>query len=349
MLSLQDLNLSEIEAFVAESGFPKFRVGQIYDLSNRFKEYSEATNLPKDLLAKLAENYRATSLSVVAGVEGRDGAKKYLYRMEDGNIVEGVYMPHGYGDTLCVSTQVGCRMGCAFCASGIGGLVRNLTAGEMLGQVLVANRLNGGTPEKRAVTNVVLMGSGEPLDNFDNVISFLKLITDPRGINISPRNISLSTSGLTDKIRLLADSGITVTLTISLHASTDEKRQKLMPINARHGIADVIAAARYYFEKTGRRIIFEYALIKGTNSDRESAEELSALLKGMPCLINLINLNPVKEKGLSGASKQTVADFLDILKKNGINATLRRSLGQDIEGACGQLRRKFMENSEVTD
>ncbi len=342
MKSLQDLSYSDMVELVAAHGAPKFRADQLYDMAVRFKEYSEVTNLPKSLIAEIGKEYYATSLEVIETLRGADGTEKYLYALRDGNIIEGVYMPHNYGDTLCVSTQVGCRMGCKFCASGLGGLVRNLTAGEILGQVLCANRLHGGTKDKRAVTNVVLMGSGEPLDNYAEVMRFLHLVTDERGINISPRNISLSTSGLADKIKELADSGITVTLTISLHAPTDAKRSELLPVNNKYGVKEVMDAARYYFDKTHRRVIFEYAMVEGKNSDKESAEELSALLRGFPCHVNLINLNYVRERGLRGVKKDFITEFTEVLERNGISVTLRRSMGNDIEGACGQLRVKYL-------
>jgi len=345
MISLQDFNYEEIKNLSKELGIPAFRADQLYDMAMQDKDYSDATNIPKDLIAKLAGQYRARAVEVVERLKGRDGAEKYLFKLEDGNIVEGVYMPHIYGDTLCVSTQAGCRMGCAFCASGIGGLVRNLTSGEILGQVLAVNRLNGGTKDKRAVTNVVLMGSGEPLDNYDNVAKFLRQISAPRGINMSQRNISLSTVGLADKMRQLADDGFSVTLTISLHAPTDDKRTELVPMNRKFNIREIIAAAKYYFDKTGRRFIFEYSMIDGKNADAQSAEELSNILRGLPCHVNLIKLNYVKEKGLRGAKDNDIAGFLSVLEKNKISATLRRSMGNDIEGACGQLRRKYMGES----
>lgn len=345
--SLQDLSLDDLTAVVASYGAPKFRATQLYDLAVRFKDYSEATNLPRKLIESIENDYYATSLEIIETLRGADGTEKYLYALRDGNIIEGVFMPHNYGNTLCVSTQVGCRMGCKFCASGLNGLVRNLTAGEILGQVLCVNRLHGGTPDKRAVTNVVLMGSGEPLDNYDEVMHFLRLLTDERGINISPRNVSLSTSGLADKIRDLADSGVTVTLTISLHAPTDEKRSELLPINKKYPIKEVMNSARYYFNKTHRRVIFEYAMVEGKNSDRESAEELSALLKGLSCHVNLINLNYVRERGLRGVKKDFIADFIAVLEKNGVSVTLRRSMGNDIEGACGQLRVKYLAEKDA--
>lgn len=345
MLSLQDLDYNQIKQLAAECGLPSYRADQIYGMSMRYKAYDEVTNLPKDIISRISQSYLAQAVQVVQEFRSKDKSIKYLFRLEDGNIIEGVYMPHSYGDTLCVSTQVGCRMGCAFCASGIGGLVRSLTAGEMLAQVLVANRLNGGTPEKRAVTNIVLMGSGEPLDNYDNVVKFIKMVSHPKGINISQRNISLSTVGLADKIKQLADDGLNITLTISLHAPTDEQRSLLIPINRKYAISDIIDAAKYYFDKTGRRFIFEYSLVQGKNSDEQTAQQLSQLLKGLPCHVNLIKLNYVKEKGLKGAQDDSVKAFLAILEKNKISATIRRSMGNDIAGACGQLRNTFVKNS----
>ena len=342
MLSLQDLDYAEIKQLASHLGLPSYRANQIFDMAMRDKEYSEVTNLPKEIVERLSRDYRARAVEVIEEFHGKDKSVKYLYKLFDGNVIEGIYMPHGYGDTLCVSTQVGCRMGCAFCASGIGGLVRNLSAGEILGQVLAANRLHGGTPEKRAVTNVVLMGSGEPLDNYDNVTKFIKMVSFEKGIRISPRNISLSTVGLADQIRRLADDGFTVTLTLSLHAPTDEKRSALIPVNRKYSVREVIDAAKYYFDKTGRRYIFEYSLVEGKNSDEESAKELANLLKGLPCHVNLIKLNYVKEKGLRGAKDDTVKKFLAVLEQNKISATLRRSMGNDIDGACGQLRRKYL-------
>ncbi|MBO7178349.1 MAG: 23S rRNA (adenine(2503)-C(2))-methyltransferase RlmN, partial [Clostridia bacterium] len=280
---------------------------------------------------------------------GKDGTEKYLYALNDGNVIEGVFMPHRYGNTLCVSTQVGCRMGCAFCASGLGGLIRNLTAGEIIGQVLCVNRLHGGTPKDRAITNVVLMGSGEPLDNYDEVTKFLSILSAEKGINISLRNVSLSTSGLVPKIRELADSNLPVVLTISLHAATDEKRSALMPVNKAYPIKELIDSAKYYFEKTRRRVIFEYALVEGKNSDKKSADELARLLKGFPCHVNLINLNYVKEKGLRGIKGNYIKEFIDNLNKQGISATLRHSMGNDIDGACGQLRVKYLAEHDVVN
>ena len=256
--------------------------------------------------------------------------------------IEGVLMSYKHGNTICISTQVGCRMNCAFCASGLDGLVRNLTAGEMVGEVLAVNNDLGNGD--RQITNIVLMGSGEPLDNYDNVIKFINMISDANGINISKRNISLSTCGLCDKIYNLADDLGGVTLTISLHAPNDKIRGQIMPINKVYNIDEILKAVKYYFDKTGRRIIFEYSMIKGVNDSVDCAKELSLLLKGLPCHVNLINLNYVKEKGLQSSGKEPVQAFLKVLDKNGISATIRRTMGRDIEGACGQLRRKILKN-----
>lgn len=343
-ISLQDLTLEELTTVIVEWGYPKFRAQQAYLCAQQYKDYDEMNVLPKDLREKLKGKYADKALTVLERLVGKDGTEKYLYRFNDGNIVEGVYMPHNYGDTLCVSTQVGCRMGCVFCASTLNGLVRNLTSGEILSQVLCVNALQGGTLKERKVTNVVLMGSGEPLDNFDNTIKFLNCVSDKNGINISLRNISLSTSGLADGIDRLALLSLPVTLTISLHCPNDEGRSRLMPVNRKYNIAALLKSARNYFEITGRRIIFEYSLIEGENCSEEKAEELARLLKGMPCHVNLINLNPVKERKLKGVDKDTVKVFSDTLTERGISNTLRRSMGNDIEGACGQLRAKYLED-----
>lgn len=349
MKCLQDLSFEEIERLVVSLGQPKFRAGQLYDLQMRHKEYSEATNLPKTLIDGIKNEYFATSLKIIERLVGKDGTEKYLYALNDGNVIEGVFMPHRYGNTLCVSTQVGCRMGCAFCASGLGGLIRNLTSGEIMGQVLCVNRLQGGSPKERAITNVVLMGSGEPLDNYDEVTKFLRLLSAEKGINISLRNVSLSTSGLVPKIKELADSNLPVVLTISLHAATDEKRSALMPVNKAYPIKELIGAAKYYFDKTRRRVIFEYALVEEKNSDKKSADELARLLKGFPCHVNLINLNYVKEKGLRGIKGNYIKEFIDNLNKQGISATLRHSMGNDIDGACGQLRVKYLAEHDAVN
>ena len=339
--SLQDFSYDEL-SFLIEWGFPKFRIDQVYNAVMQGKKYEEISNIPKNLIKKLEDNFFDRSVGIKETFIGKDGTEKYLFILNDGNIIEGVFMPHKYGNTLCVSTQVGCRMGCKFCASGLNGLVRNLSAGEILGQILIVNALQGGTIGQRKITNVVLMGSGEPLDNFDNVIKFLQMVSYEKGINISLRNISLSTCGIAPKIIELADMNLPVTLSISLHSPTDKKRSKLMPINSAYNLFTVIEAAKYYFAKTKRRIIFEYSLIEGENSDEGSALELIRLLRGLPCHINLINLNFVKERGLKGISGNKIKEFMQILDENNISNTLRHSMGNDINGACGQLRNKYM-------
>ena len=338
--ALSGFDTEGLKKVLADCGQPPYRAKQLREWVNRAVSFDKMSNLPKPLIATLSEKYSVTGVEIIKKLISRDGTVKYLFALGDGNVVEGVLMRYKYGNTLCISTQVGCRMGCAFCASGIDGLIRNLTAGEILGEVLEVNRDEGGTPEKRAVTNVVLMGSGEPLDNYDNVTSFLRLLNDKEGLNISERNVSLSTCGITDNIKRLADDGFSVTLTISLHAADDETRKRIMPTANKYKIADIVSAAKYYFEKTGRRYIFEYSLIKGVNDGKDNMLALAKLLKGLPCHVNLIRLNYVKEKGLK--SSDNAEEMKKILENEGISATVRRTMGSDIDGACGQLRRRFL-------
>lgn len=335
---LQDLSFEELGALVLSLGEKKFRTSQLWRGLMQGKKISDITDLPKAFKAKLLERFEDEPLKIAETLTSSDGTEKYLFELADGNIVEGVFMRYKYGNTQCVSTQVGCRMSCAFCASGLNGLIRNLTAGEILCQILAINARHGGTLEKRAVTNVVLMGSGEPLDNYDNVVKFLKNVSAEGGICISPRNISLSTCGIVPKMYELADEGIPVNLTVSLHNADDEERARVMPVARAYKIADILKACDYYFQKTGRRYIFEYSLIEGENADREHAERLAALLKGRPCHVNLIRLNEVKERALSGAGEKEAYRFLGVLERAGLSATLRRRTGADIGGACGQLR-----------
>lgn len=347
MKALADYNLTELgEMLSSEFNQPAFRAKQLLKNVTRFLRYDEMSDLPLSLRSALNEKYLDQAVTIEKKFVSIDGTVKYLYRLSDGNIIEGALMKQSYGNTLCVSTQVGCRMGCAFCASGIGGLVRNLTAGEILSQVLCVNRDENGSIDKRAVTNVVLMGSGEPLDNYDEVTKFLRLISSKDGLNISERNISLSTCGLVENVRRLADDGFTVTLTFSLHASTDEMRRKVMPIANKYTIAQIIDSAKYYFEKTGRRVIFEYTMIKGTNINHFDAKRLSELLKGFPSHVNLIPLNPVKEKNVVGCTKQEGERFCKKLNEMGVSATIRKSKGADVGGACGQLRRSYVEKEK---
>lgn len=345
MKLLCDLSYNELSELLKEYGQPAFRAKQVFGHIVHGKELVEMSNIPKDLIKRLKDDgWRALGLSVEQSFKSAiDGTVKYLYALSDGNIIEGVLMRYKYGNTLCVSTQVGCAMGCRFCASTLGGLVRNLTAGEILSQVLVVNALNEDK-DHRGVTNVVLMGSGEPLDNYDNVTKFLNLLSAEEGLNISKRNVSLSTCGLCEKMIRLADEGFTPVLTVSLHAPFDDLRRRIMPIANKYTVAQVIGAAKYYFEKTGRRVIFEYSMIEGENDTEECAKELSRLLKGFSCHVNLIHLNYVKERGLKGSGDSAIDKFRKILDNNNISCTVRRSMGSDIQGACGQLRRKYIED-----
>lgn len=347
MKLLCDLTPEELAALLKEYGQPAFRAKQIFSHISSGRELDEMSNVPKELIRRLRDDgWRALGIKIEKSYTSAiDGTVKYLYALSDGNIIEGVLMRYKYGNTLCVSTQVGCAMGCRFCASTLGGLVRDLTAGEILSQVIVVNALNADG-DRRGVTNVVLMGSGEPLDNYENVTKFLDLLSLEDGLNISKRNVSLSTCGLCEKIRKLADEGHAPVLTVSLHAPFDELRKRIMPIANRYTVAELIAAAKYYFEKTGRRVIFEYSMIDGENDTEECAKELSRLLRGFSCHVNIIRLNYVKERGLKGSSEAAIDKFRKILDNNGVSNSLRRSMGSDIEGACGQLRRKYINDKK---
>lgn len=341
---LQDLSFEQLQNLVAEFDEKPFRAKQLYEGLMRGKPISQI-NVNPQLRQKLLERYEDEPVKIEKTFYSADGTEKYLFRLADGNIIEGVLMKYKYGNTQCVSTQVGCRMGCKFCASTLGGLVRNLTSGEILLQILIVNALHAEGKE-RGVTNVVLMGSGEPLDNFDQVVCFLKNVSADGGINISPRNISLSTCGLVPKIYELADMDIPVNLTISLHQTTDEGRRSTMPVANKYTIAEILKACEYYFKKTGRRYIFEYSLIAGENCDKVHADELIKLLKGKPCHVNLIRLNEVKERDLKSITDKEAYRFLGLLEKGGLSATLRRQIGSDIGGACGQLRVNYIKTNE---
>lgn len=338
---LQDLSFTELESLILSLGEKKFRAKQLYDGLMRGKKIS-AINIPASLKGRLTEEYEDEPLKIIKTLTSSDGTEKYLFALADGNVIEGVLMKYKYGNTQCVSTQVGCRMGCKFCASTLGGLIRNLTSGEILCQVLAVNALHsdGG---KRGVTNVVLMGSGEPLDNYANTVSFIKNLSAEGGINISPRNVSLSTCGIVPAIYRLAEEGLPVNLTVSLHQTTDDGRARTMPVAKKYTIDEILKACAFYFEKTGRRYIFEYSLIDGENCFDKNAEELICLLKGKPCHVNLIRLNEVKERNLKALSDKRAYAFLGLLEKGGLSATLRRQIGSDIGGACGQLRANYLE------
>ncbi len=342
-IDLLDLSLQELKNEF--SAFPKYTAGQLFVFLHEGKTFDDMTSLKKDFREELKQKYTANSVEILKTFCGKSGTKKYLFKLSDGNLIEGVFMPHDYGNTLCLSTQIGCRMNCSFCASGLDGLLRNLTAGEMLGQVVAVNKNEGGSIKNRKVTNLVLMGSGEPFDNYNNVLKFLEFVTFENGINISERNISLSTSGLCDKIDEFASSGHKVTLSISLHAPFDNLRSKLMPINKKYPIDRLVKSAKNYFEKTGRRVIFEYTLIKGENDSDACADELKRLTSGFPTHINLIRLNEVKENNYFAPTEDATAKFAEKLEKLGVSVTIRRSLGNDIEGACGQLRRRYLEEN----
>ena len=344
---LQDLSFEQLKSLIEDLGEKPFRAKQLYEGLMRGKRISDI-NVNPELRQKLLERYEDEPVKIEKTFFSSDGTEKYLFRLADGNIIEGVLMKYKYGNTQCVSTQVGCRMGCKFCASTLGGLVRNLTSGEILCQVLVVNAMHASGKE-RGVTNVVLMGSGEPLDNYDCVLAFLKNVTAEGGINISPRNISLSTCGLVPKIYELADQNMPVNLTISLHQTTDEGRRRTMPVANKYTIAEILKACEYYFKKTGRRYIFEYSLIAGENCDKSHADELIKLLKGKPCHVNLIRLNEVKERNLKSITEKEAYLFLGLLEKGGLSATLRRQIGADIDGACGQLRANYIKTNETNE
>ena len=346
---LQDLSYGELETLVLSLGEKKFRAKQLYEGLMQGKSISGITSLSKAFKERLCEEYEDAPVRIKETYYAQDGTEKYLFEYADGNLVEGVLMKYKYGYTQCVSTQVGCRMGCKFCASTLGGLIRNLTAGEILSQILVVNALHksdvsGQGAEARAVTNVVLMGSGEPLDNYDEVLKFLKNVTAEQGICISARNISLSTCGIVPKMYRLADEGVPLNLTVSLHATDDESRARTMPVAKAYKISEILKACDYYFKKTGRRYYFEYTLIAGENCDEAHARALIELLKGKPCHVNLIRLNEVKERNLKALGDKDAYRFLGMLEKGGLSATLRRQIGVEIGGACGQLRASYLES-----
>ena len=337
-MNLKSRTLPELQALFKEMGEPAFRAKQVYQWLHRgVRTYDEMTNISQSLRQKLAEQYPINAPVAVRKQESqRDGTIKYLWQLSDGNCVETVLMRYHYGNTVCISTEVGCPMGCAFCASTLGGLVRRLEPHEMLDQVLFT-QIDSGLP----VSHIVLMGIGEPLDNFDNVMRFLELVNSPEGMNISMRHISLSTCGLVPKIDMLAQRKLQISLAISLHGPNDAIRDRIMPVNKAYPIEELIAACRRYYDATSRRIHFEYAMIDGVNDREADARELLRRLKGLPAHINLIPLNHVEESPLKPSSRQAVARFQQILNDGGLTATVRRTLGGDIDASCGQLRRKY--------
>lgn len=342
VLDLRSMNMEELKNWVVGVGQPAFRAKQIYQWFHvkLAKETDEMTNLPKNL-RQLMDSHGMYGVDVVTRlISSDDGTNKFLFRLYDGNVIESVLMKYKHGNSVCISSQVGCRMGCRFCASTIGGLVRNLEASEMLSQIYAIQRITG-----ERVSNVVVMGTGEPLDNFDNLIRFINMLTDDNGLNISQRNVTVSSCGLVPEIRRLADLELSITFALSLHAPNDQARRELMPIANRYSIAEVLDACDYYFEKTGRRITFEYSLVKGQNDGEDNAKELAHLIRGRNCHVNLIPVNPIKERSYERAENGAIERFKNILERNQITATVRRSMGRDIDAACGQLRRKYEEQN----
>lgn len=339
MTDIKSMTIDELKKLMTTLGDKPFRAKQIYSWLHEHlvTSYDEMTNLSKSLREKLKE-YPVTALKMVDVQTSRiDGTQKYLFRLNDGNVIESVLMRYKHGNSVCISSQVGCRMGCRFCASTLDGLVRGLTPSEMLDQIYQIGRDTG-----ERVSNVVVMGTGEPMDNFDNLLKFIELLTDENGLNISQRNVTVSTCGIVPRMRELADKKLQITLALSLHASTQEKRLELMPVANKYEIHEVIDACRYYFEQTGRRITFEYSLVGGVNDTDEDVRNLCRLIKGINCHVNLIPVNPIKERDYVQPDVRVTTEFKNKLEKNGINATIRREMGRDIDGACGQLRKRYM-------
>ena len=341
---LLDFYKSELTNWVLSLGYPKFRANQLYDVLLSGKDVNSKTNLPKDMLEHISSLVVMQPVKIEKLQESKkEHNVKFLYKLVDGHLIEGMLMQYKFGCTLCVSTQVGCKMNCAFCASGLNGWVRNLSAGEILGQIVAVNAWLGGNATTRKITNVVLMGMGEPLDNYDNVVKFLRQATK-ESFNFSCRNISLSTCGIVPKIEKFADEGLPVTLCISLHAPNDRIRTSIMPIARNYNIHSILEAAQYYYTMTNRRIIIEYTVIDGVNDSFDNAKELSQLLGTLPCHVNVIRLNEVKERGLKAPTQNKCQEFVNTLNRFGISATTRRTIGDDIDGACGQLRNKVATN-----
>lgn len=339
---IKSLNLKEMEEFVMELGEKKFRAKQIYSWlhQKQVKDYEEMTNLPKSLIEKLNRQCILTNLkSETVLVSKIDGTRKYLFSLSDGNMIESVWMKYKHGNSVCISSQAGCRMGCRFCASTLDGLARNLTPAEMLEQIY---RIEKETGER--VSNVVVMGTGEPLDNFPALLKLIEMLTDENGLHISQRNITVSTCGIVPRMYQLAEKRLKITLAVSLHASTQEKRKELMPVANTYKLEDVMEACRYYFSETGRRVTFEYSLLAGVNDTDEDAAELTELLLGKNCHVNLIPVNPVRERKFKAPKREAVLRFQKRLEKNGIHATIRREMGRDIDGACGQLRKRYADS-----
>ena len=334
-------NYDELKEEMLAIGEKSFRSKQIYEWLHvkLADDFEEMTNLSKGLREKLKENYEIRKVKMIDHqISKVDSTEKFLFELEDGNMVESVLMKYKHGNSVCISSQVGCRMGCRFCASTLDGLERNLTPSEMLRQVYQIQKITG-----ERVSNIVIMGTGEPLDNYDNFLKFIHMVSDEHGLNISQRNITASTCGIVPNIRRLAEEKLQITLALSLHGSNQEKRRSLMPVANKYELHEVLEACDYYFEKTGRRITFEYSLVHGVNDTPEDAKELMGILKDRNCHLNLIPVNPIKERNYEKPDKKSAENFKNKLEKNGINVTIRREMGSDIDGACGQLRRKTMQ------
>ncbi len=341
---IKSLTLGELKADLLERGEAGFRAGQIYEwLHVKLTEsFGEMSNLSRELRARCGEWYDLTGLTLLKVQESAiDGTRKYLFGLADGNVVESVWMKYRHGNSVCISSQAGCRMGCRFCASTLDGLARNLTPAEMLEQIYAISRHTG-----ERVSNVVVMGMGEPLDNYDNLLRFLKLLTNEDGLHISQRNVTVSTCGLVPEIKRLADEKLQITLALSLHAPTDESRRRLMPIAEKYSIDELMEACRYYFSKTGRRITLEYSLVAGENDSEEFAGALGRLAASLCCHVNLIPVNPIRERDYRQSDPSSIQAFKNKLEKNRINVTIRREMGRDIDGACGQLRRRHSSEQE---
>ena len=344
--SIYSLRLEELKDWLTENGEKAFRAAQVFEwlYEKRVKTYDEMTNLPKGLREKLEAEFVLTTLSTIVKQESKDGTIKFLFQLQDGYSIETVLMRHDYGNSICVTTQVGCRIGCTFCASTLGGLKRHLMAGEIVEQVVKVQQILDDTNER--VSSIVIMGIGEPFDNYDAMMNFLKIVNHDKGLNIGARHITVSTSGIVPKIYEFADEGMQINFAVSLHAPNQEARQKLMPIARAYKLDELLEAVRYYTKKTGRRVTFEYGLMSDQNDSVEVAEELSALIKNIKCHVNLIPINYVPERDYIRTSKNKIFEFERTLKKNGINVTIRREQGADIAAACGQLR--AMERAEET-
>ncbi|MDO4292989.1 MAG: 23S rRNA (adenine(2503)-C(2))-methyltransferase RlmN [Eubacteriales bacterium] len=338
---IKSLPFEQVKGLLTEMGEKPFRAAQLYDWMHvkLADSFEEMTNLSAELRKSLQERASLTVLRTVrVQTSAIDGTKKFLFALPDGNLVESVWMRYKHGNSVCISSQVGCRMGCRFCASTLDGLERGLTAAEMLDQIYRIQKLTG-----ERVSNVVVMGSGEPMDNYDNLLTFLRMLTDEHGLHISQRNVTVSTCGIVPRMYELAGEKLQITLALSLHATTDEKRRSLMPIANKYGLAELMEACRYYAEKTGRRLTFEYSLVGGVNDTAQDAQELIGLAGPLGSHVNLIPVNPIKERRFVQSNRQAIEAFKNKLEKNGINVTIRREMGRDIDGACGQLRRRHME------